>query len=74
MNKMIVEKKAWNQKWSEVLFLHAKGDKDMMQNIFVGVMFAAVIIVSGLVWWYENSSAAKKEDTQGETDEKHSAE
>ena len=51
-----------------------KGDKDMTQNIFVGVMFAAVIIVSGLVWWYENSSTAKKEDTQGETDEKHSIE
>ena len=51
-----------------------KGDKDMAQNIFVGVMFAAVIIVSGLVWWYENSSAAKKEDTQGETDEKHPVE
>lgn len=46
----------------------------MTQNIFVGVMFAAVIIVSGLVWWYENSSTAKKEDTQGETDEKHSIE
>lgn len=46
----------------------------MIQNIFVGVMFAAVIIVSGLVWWYENSSAAKKEDTQGETDEKHPVE
>ena len=53
---------------------HQKGDKDMTQNIFVGVMFAAVIIVSGLVWWYENSSTAKKEDTQGETDEKHSIE
>ena len=51
-----------------------KGDKDMTQNIFVGVMFAVVIIVSGLVWWYENSSAAEKEDTQGETDEKHSIE
>ena len=46
----------------------------MTQNIFVGVMFAVVIIVSGLVWWYENSSAAEKEDTQGETDEKHSIE
>lgn len=46
----------------------------MMQNIFVGVMFAAVIIVSGLVWWYENSSAAKKEDTQGKMDEKQGTE
>lgn len=46
----------------------------MIQNIFVGVMFAAVIIVSGLVWWYENSSAAKKEDTQGKWMEKHGTE
>lgn len=46
----------------------------MIENIFVGIMFAAALIVSGLVWWYENSSSTKKSDTQGENDNMHSAE
>lgn len=46
----------------------------MIQNIFVGILIAATLIVSGLVWWYENSPSTKKSDTQGENDSRHSAE
>lgn len=48
------------------MFLHAFNmeGKEMIQNIFVGVLVAAAVAAGIWCWWVENGPALKKDEAE----------